>query len=400
MARTSRWLMIGAIAATAGCSLVFGFDDLLPSPATAGDGGALDVAMDTPVGEPGSDAACPPGFDDCDDKPGCETLISGSDRNNCGACGRKCGTADCNSGACSPEIIAVDDVLTIAADSTGVYWTTPAIADADAGADADPAGRIVRSTPDGGDRKVLAIASLQSGTGTIALDGTHVYWATSDDKIRRVPKGGGAVETFSTAASAGTIQRLAVFGDTAFVTVRSQPNSGRVDAIPLGNGPAISIAQNQENPASIVAGPQYVHWAIPDTDEAVRQVQSDGGMPAKFFSYGGSVQYLATDGARLYWTHAKAGDGVFAADIPLSAGGKVDSLFKADGAVGRGIAVDATHVYWAADTSIERVRKDGTKHVTLARLSGGAAREIAIDDTFVYFVIGVSGSTGIARTPK
>jgi len=388
--------MFAALATTAGCSVLFGFDDLLPGPpAPVVEAGTpdADAALDA-----GPDAACPLGFDDCDDKPGCETLITGNDPVNCGACGRSCGGGACSSGECSPEVIATDDALTLAADGTGVYWSTAAV---DAGADAEPEGAIVHAAPDGGSRSVVAVASSPTNTGAIALDATHVYWGTITDKVKRAPKGGGLVDTFDLPSVAGQITRLAVGTDAVFVTVRAATNAGRIDAVPLSGAPSTTIAANQDQPYGITVDSQHVSW-ISNGSNKILQALLDGGAPVSISSNGAQPQYLATDSDRLYWTHTGQGDGLWAGTVPLSAGSPVVRLFDGPGMVGRGIAVDATYVYWSTETRIERVRKDGTKHATLVKLPAGITREIAIDDAWVYFVIvNTTGApTRIARTPK
>lgn len=387
--------MFVALAATAGCSVFFGFDDLLPGPSTAPvvEASTADVSNT----DAGPDAACPMGFDDCDDEPGCETSITGTDPANCGACKRTCGSAACVNGACSPEVIATENALSVAADSTGVYWSTLAV---DAGADAEPEGEIIRAAPDGGSRTVVATAESQTGTGAIALDATHVYWGTTTDKVRRAPKAGGPVETLDLALTAGGVSRLAVGNETVFATIRAGTNTGRIDAVPLSGGASTSIASNQEQPYGIVVDPQHVYWVSQGSvagSARITQALHDGGSAISIPSNGVQPQYIATDGERVYWTHATAGDGLWAGTLPLTAGGGVVKLFG--GAPGRGVAVDANHVYWSTETSIERIRKDGTKHAYLAKLPSGTTREIAIDDAWVYFVI-QTAPLRVARTPK
>lgn len=388
--------MIAALATTAGCSVLFGFDELLPGPpAPVVEAGTpdADAAVDG-----GPDAACLQGFDDCDDEPGCETLITGNDPTNCGACGRSCGGAACTSGACSPEVIATEDALTIAADTSGVYWSTISV---DAGADAEPEGAIVRVAPDGGSRSVVAVATSPTNTGAIALDATHVYWGTTTDKVRRAPKGGGLVESFDLPSVAGQLTRLTVSSDTVFVSIRAGTTSGRIDAIPLSGAPSSTIAENQEQPYGIAVDTQHVYWVSMGAGGAgsgrITQALLDGGSLVSIPSNGVQPQYLATDGKELYWTHVTVGDGLWAGTLPLTSGSRVVKLFG--GPAGRGVAADADHVYWSTETGIDRVRKDGTKHTQLVKLSSGSTREIAIDEAFVYFVI-QTPPIRIARTPK
>lgn len=371
--------------------MLFGFEDLLPLPQS--DAGS------TPS-DAGSDAECPVGFDDCDDRPGCETVVSGSDPNNCGACKRTCGGGTCSAGACSPEIIATDDdALAIATDGTYVYWSTQAV---DAGADAEPASEIIRTTRDGGaGNSVVASASSLSGTGTFTVDDANVYWTTKTWKVVLAPKGGGASRSFDLSPEGGIPYRVTVANNAAFVSVRQANNGdGRIDAVPLTGAPAVTLVTGQNQPAGVVASPTHVFWVNSGTNR-VGQVQVDGGGSLTISSNGVSPQYLATDGTRLYWTHASAGGGVWAAPLPLTASTAAVQLYRGDGIQGRGIAVDGTHVYWSTAAGIDRVKKDGTKHVSLVNLNADAVtREIAIDDAWVYFLISTPPPARIARTPK
>jgi hypothetical protein len=68
----------------------------------------------------------------------------------------------------------------IAADSTGVYWSTPT-------------GQVMRAASVSS--SPITLATDQS-VSNLALDGTYVYWATGSSVVK-VPIGGGTITTLA-----------------------------------------------------------------------------------------------------------------------------------------------------------------------------------------------------------
>jgi len=97
-----------------GCGLLIGLDEFTDRPPGAGGGGGEPTECaspaDCPAGEHGTSACddgacsfvCDEGFADCDGMPGCETFVTG-DKENCGACGVRCGTY-CEGSACNDPV--------------------------------------------------------------------------------------------------------------------------------------------------------------------------------------------------------------------------------------------------------------------------------------------------------
>jgi hypothetical protein len=376
-------LVSGALAA---CSLVLDFDALLPLPPTS-DAASIADAREEDVVEAG--IVCNAGFANCDeDAAVCETFIAGSDDKNCGACMRSCGGATCSSGICAPIVLAKgeESPSAIATDGEWVYWATGA------NADAGIVATIARALPDGGSRSVLTPEPQR--VAAIAVDETHVYWATiqgSVNYVRRMVKGGGAVEPVSSEKARAT--ELAVTKANVVWTTKDSP-LGAVYSAPKSGADASVIAPNQAVPHGIASDGTKVFWAT-TTNNQINQALLDGSGLASIESKG-QPNELTTDGKRVYWTTVTNPFGLYAVESSFQSTFTTLATF---GAAAYGIVVDDKNVYWATANAIQRMPKDGSsKPVTLAAISAGAAREIAVDDENVYFTVPFTGF--VLKTPK
>jgi hypothetical protein len=110
------------------------------------------------------------------------------------------------------------------------------------------------------------------------------------------------------------------------------------------------------------------------------------GSPALILTYAEAVRGVACDASSVYFT---AGDGVFAA----SHDGSTRSVLAQGKGTGEGVAVDATHVYWVTPGTAEHGFADGA--VWRVPIAGGAATAVAtaqvhpiavgVDDGAVYW---------------
>jgi hypothetical protein len=318
------------------------------------------------------------------------TLCSGvcvsltNDDSHCGACGHGCQDAGCAFGACrpvalvsfqkSPFDIAVDSTNVywadgygnvsgvriaggapfllaggqtniargFAADGTNVYWSTQGSYDPDAGW---YDGSVVKVAADGGDRPV-PLATAQANPISVAVDGTHVYWAdNSSGSLLRVAVDGGTPITLATGlsfpsaiATDGTSIYCAEHGNGTIETVANDSEAG---------APKTLLVFGQDNIWGIAVAGGSVYWVDDGplerdggfTHGAIMQVPADGGLFARLAWPVDNPYGIAADSTHVYWTQIGA-----VMSAPLD-GGPPTMIAPGQQEPG-GVVVDSTNVYW------------------------------------------------------
>lgn len=136
----------------------------------------------------------------------------------------------------------------------------------------------------------------------------------------------------------------------------------------------LTLAENQNAPVSVTIDATSVYWTT--ADGKVMKAPRDGGGATTLFDDGVTFhQGIAVDATHVYWA---AGNAV--KRIPLD-GGVATTLATAGDATA--VAVDATHAYWTAGETIMRLPVGGGSPTTLA--TGQGASAIAIDAASVYW---------------
>lgn len=142
----------------------------------------------------------------------------------------------------------------VAVDATHVYWTEYTSGDA------------VRRVPlDGGAPQRLA---LGLGAGGIAVDATHVYWAEnhrlagSGIFVRRVPKGGGVVQTLYADSGTTAVEspQPLVIDDTYVYWVFPGASDGAIMKVPKDGGAAVTLAAPTWFPYGLAINKTHVYW--------------------------------------------------------------------------------------------------------------------------------------------
>lgn len=219
----------------------------------------------------------------------------------------------------------------VAVDSKYVYWADPAagtIERAELGKPESPEPFIVpgqvKCEVEGSEP--AEFDEVESKPRYVAVDAGHIYWTNSGclDSIERPRKEG------------GTIGRAEIDGSEASIE------------------PEFIVGAS--NPQGIAVNATDIYWANKDGQEAIGRATFEGEgvkeVKQNFAAPGGSQFPIAValSSTHVYFTVAvgdtEEGAG-FVSRVPL-AGGKEEFILIGLGSKPRGLAVDATNVYWAA----------------------------------------------------
>jgi outer membrane protein assembly factor BamB len=232
---------------------------------------------------------------------------------------------------------------------------------------------------DGAPPTPIVLAS-GGGAGSLALDGTNVYWTDGvNGEVRKVPKDGGASVVVN--AAAGTEPwSVAVDSTHAYWTAPNfasgGPNSA-VMSIPLIGGTATTLAA-VAGPMVLVANSTNLYWTS-SGPAAIQSVPIDGGSVSTVVNDPSGATALAVDAHNLYWCST---DGVY--QEPL-AGGTALSI----GPAATAVAVDGTDVYYVTGGgSVGRVPIGGGAQTVLATGRIGTLAAVAVDGQNVYWIEG------------
>lgn len=240
------------------------------------------------------------------------------------------------------------------------------------------------------------LASGQTEPVAIAVDRTHVYWATSGNDcahgaIHSVPKAGGTVVTL--ASNQPDPRAIAVDGSRVYFYDGCA--SGKLRSVSKQGG-AIRDYPIQVDPNEDARVLAVDSRSIYFNSYGVLSIPKAGG-PQAVVDDRDFVYALAADDSGVFWVGPVGGGpsyGVFAA-LPGVPSRQILSLND----VGESMAMDASSIFFESSGGIESVSKNGGPAHTVVQPA--AAWKLAVDDQFVYWSEGVVSETySIRKAPK
>jgi hypothetical protein len=253
-------------------------------------------------------------------------------------------------------------------DAEHLYWTQSGT------------GEVMQAGLDGSNPIVLA--SGQSSPVAVQAAGGFVYWVSYADTgvARRAPIGGGEVVDLAPAPAA---RDLFVGAEQVWWT--GEPDDlwrAPLTGVPQGTVPALLSSNALPNGLAVDA--QSLYW-VNRLDGAVKKADhSFGGQTV--LATGDLPWDIAVDDSHVYWTEQGSGAGAGAVKRASKLDGAGVQLLAADVIGPRGLALDATRVYWAnkEDGTIKAVALDGGP-VTVIAAGQLQPANVVVDEDFVYW---------------
>lgn len=217
-------------------------------------------------------------------------------------------------------------------DGAFVYWLDGNVGSSGA--------RIRRVSVEGGTVDSLAGGFGVPGSGALYADSTHLYFASTEAQnpaswtIKRVPKGGGQVESIVTASP---YTGFAVDSGYLYYQLRL---SGQIRRMPVGGGPSTVVAANvflsENRSTELYVGGGTLYYS---DLESIRTVPKSGGTLLVRAAEPGATNMIS-DGSALYIRSTTSGEIVRFSLLDYSR-----SVVTASAA--EGPALDDNYVYWS-----------------------------------------------------
>ncbi len=267
------------------------------------------------------------------------------------------------------------------------------------GADAAPACT--------GPRCPVVLATDSDPGCCVVVDGTYVYWvsyAGTGYSIMRVPGAGGTPEYFE--SSDFTVEDM-VIKDGMLYWAASNGVFRR--DLAAARGSATKIGSGSPNSGPIGVDGNFVYWADV-SGSPIHKTPIAGGTTVDFATTT-QAQYVAADGAAVYWSDQDLQGGAF---VTAPAGGGTPTVLAMDLTNPGDIAVTADNVYFANSstlfgTKFWKVPRGGGTPVLVALSPDFGVYEIAVDATDIYWAaynkigkapLGGGAVTAFATTQK
>jgi hypothetical protein len=379
-------IAIAVLPVVVGCGgkVVVGSDlvDTKPAPDVTTIPDAGHAAVDHPDTGPTDAPGCSATQTSC----GGKCVSTASDKANCGGCGLLC-SATCNTGHCITTLASgLRFPAAIAVDDSHVYWATWGFADG-IGKPVSSSGNVARLPLRGG-----AVETLVSGdvaAACIAIDAMNVYYMTSTE-IMKLSKSGGAPIALATGQSSPS----AVATDGVDVYWGNVGGMFQTWEAPVAGGTATQLLPTYGAPVAIALDKTGVYWlgATSESTSAVSRISSGDGRLALLSAVKGVPGAVVVDGANAYFTTASPSYGDSAVwQVPI--GGGTATVLNRTQVTPGALAADATHLYCASVGTEVGYGKGSV--VTIAKATGAGTViasgqpspvGIAVDATSIYWV--------------
>ncbi len=285
--------------------------------------------------------------------------------------------------------------VTIPPSITSLYWL-------------DNGGTVSKVGTNGG--VITTLATGLRGPISIAVDSTNVYWTDSvSGGVSKVGINGGSVITLATGSQSYGI----AVDSTDVYWVGYDSNGVGIKKVGLNGGAVTTLATDVNSTSSIAVDSTSVYWTVSFATNDVNKVGLNGGTVTTLAtdSYPGSYG-IAVDDTSVYWKGQLEPyiHGSFLKKVGLN-GGTVTTLANSI-SIGN-IVLDSTSVYWTEtpdrlnSVGLFQIGKNGGTVTTI--LSTGLLSPIAVDSTSVYwatnetvsntYVLNKIGKSGGTVTP-
>ena len=259
-----------------------------------------------------------------------------------------------------------------AVDANNVYWTHSG------------SSEVMQAKLDGSSPVTLAAA--QSTPFSVKVAGGFVYWGSysATGVVRKTPIGGGVITDIANSAA---VREICVGANDLWWT--NDPDD--VQQIPLSgmsfDGGALVVATGNLLANGIATDGTDLYWVNRGTGEIKR---SDLNPLNSYAPGSGDVPWdIEVDAKSVYWTEAGSppAKGTVSMSVkPTGTDSLVPVVIASGQAAPHGIAIDATHVYWAnsGDGTIHKAPIGGGTDTVL--VSGQMKPEnVVVDSKYVYW---------------
>jgi hypothetical protein len=303
---------------------------------------------------------------------------------NCGACGRTCGSGQCKSGVCLPEVIAskqsVPTSLALGTDGS-IYWLESAVA-----------GTINQLKPNETVPTTIYTASGVYVPFALSVDVQAVYWLERNQQIASL---GRIMKQKHTDTKPGIFvdgmnvpYGIAAPGDGfVYWTTTGDGLVRRIARDGGGQQPIATVIDKELHGLTVVSG--WVLWANSGLGQ-VQQAEAMGMAMKPPVSVAMSKKpeslVLVPDG-NVYWTEAEINGSI----MRYSSSDKQVKTFVTNQNVPFGIASDSTHLYWTergqgTNGTVNRIKLDGKETTpTVLAKEQQFPDSLVADEKYVYW---------------
>lgn len=322
---------------------------------------------------------------------------------NCCASAMTCsGDTECSScitrpppsSQCVPGLVATYDAFAACIESSCASQCSDVTVADDPGGAEGPDGSNDNSGDGGstssgcGDSEVCQVAQLGSGNGGIcarAQDAKTLYLLSDRGGVWTVPKAGGPLKRLATGDPPGAEEgeggcALAVDGSHVYF-----PSSDSVKRVALSGGPSEPVGKAYDG--GLVVDATHVFWvSMNSIARMVKSTKATDSLASNSFDSSVEIvnNFLVADQDNLYWI-AGSGLGINAIS-KKAASSDAPSSYALGEVEPYGIAADASRIYLASRSSFVSLDPASGATVTLARTDGtGDITAMGVGPDHVYF---------------